>query len=714
MDSLFSSRWYRVAGVHPNLRPHVRVSRHIYRGQSWYLLQDASSGRHHRVDEGAFHFIGRMDGARTVDEIWHSMFNSLGERSPTQDDTIELLCQLNENGLLQCEITPDVAELFRRGRQRARRRRMSMLNPLAFRVPLMDPDLLLTRLAPLARLLFHPAVALLWAVVVGSALLAAASNWESIRSFAAVHMLTPRYLMLMWLVYPFIKALHELGHGLAVKAWGGEVREAGVTMLALVPAPFVDASAASAFPEKYRRVAVGAAGIMVELLLAAFAWFIWTRVSDGVVRDITFVIMVVSGVSTVLFNGNPLLRFDGYYIFADLIDVPNLAQRSIAYIGYLAQRRLLGVKNATSPVTGRGEAPILFFYAILSFAYRWFVTLLIVMWAGHISFWLGVAIAATVVYTMIMQPLASMVAFLKRAPQLARNRSRGIALAGGAAIAFLVLFCFVPAPFVTQAHGVVWLPEQARIRAATEGFITEVLAKDGQAINIGDPILVLSDPELLAERETVRAAIQALDIQYTRELSINTARAKSIGEEAAAKRDELAHLDQRVEHLRVVSTERGTLVMPRAQDFPGTFVSKGTVLAHVLRAEQIRVKVAVWQEDSGVIRGGARDVEVRLVDAPDQVLSAQLSGEVPAATVYLPTAALGDRAGGPIVTDPADKDGLKTLEPMFLYELLLNAKTLDRVGARVSVRFNHGAKPLAMQVQRRLQQLFLKQFNPQS
>jgi putative peptide zinc metalloprotease protein len=714
MESLFSTRWYRVAGVHPSLRAHVRVSRHIYRGQTWYLLQDAASGRHHRVDETAFHFIGRMDGARTVDEIWHSMFNSLGERSPTQDGTIELLCQLNENGCLQCEITPDVAELFRRNRQRVKKRRLAMLNPLAFRVPLADPDALLTRMAPLARVLFHPAVALVWLVIVATAVLSVAANWEAVRSFAAVHMLTPRYLMLTWMVYPFIKALHELGHGLAVKAWGGEVREAGISMLLLVPAPFVDASAASAFPEKYRRVAVGAAGIMVELMLAALAWFLWNRVSDGVIRDIAFVIMVVSGVSTVLFNGNPLLRFDGYYVFADIIDVPNLGQRGNAYLGYLAQRYLLGVNSATSPVTGRGEAPILFCYAVLAFFYRWFVTALIVMWAGRVSFWLGAAIGLTVLYSMVMRPLAAGVLFLKRAPQLSRTRSRGLAVAGALAIALLVVFCFVPMPFVTHAQGVVWLPEQARVRAGTEGFIEEVLAKDGQAVNVGDPILLLSDPELLADRARVQAALAALDVQYTREVAVNTARAKSIAEDAAAKNAELAQIDERIQNLRVAAKERGTLVMPRAQDLPGTFVAKGTVLAHVLRPEQIRVKVAVWQEDSGLIHGGASAVEVKLVDVPDQVLHARMTGEVPAATVYLPTAALGDRAGGPIVTDPTDKDGLKTLEPMFLYELLLDTKTLERVGARVSVRFDHGSKPLAFQVQRRLQQLFLKQFSAQA
>jgi len=219
---------------------------------------------------------------------------------------------------------------------------------------------------------------------------------------------------------------------------------------------------------------------------------------------------------------------------------------------------------------------------------------------------------------------------------------------------------------------------------------------------------------LLAQREGVLAAIQGLDIQYTREIGINAARAKSIAEEAAARRAELAQLDDRVAHLHVSSTERGTLVMPRAQDLPGAFVAKGTVLAHVLRPEQIRIKVAVWQEDSGLIHGGARQVQVKLVDEPDQILTGELTGEVPAATVYLPTPALGDRGGGPIVTDPTDKEGIKTLEPMFLYELLLNTKTLERVGGRATVRFDHGSRPLAFQMQRRLQQLFLKQFNPQT
>jgi putative peptide zinc metalloprotease protein len=712
MESLFSPRWYRVAGIHPRLRSHVRVSRHVYRGQVWYLLQDQSSNRHHRVNEGAFHFIGRMDGKRSTDEIWHSLLTQLRENTPTQDETIEILCQLSDNDLLQCEITPNVAELFRRRFEKERKRRIAMLNPLAFRVPLFDPDKLLTRLAPLAHALFHPAALAVWLVVFLLGLLAAGSHWKEIGAFASVHMLTPKYLLLLWLCYPIIKTFHELGHGLAVKAWGGEVRETGVSILMLVPVPYVDASAASAFPEKHRRAAVGAAGMMVELFLAALATFVWINVEDGFVRDVAFVLMVIGGVSTVLFNGNPLLRFDGYYVLSDLLDVPNLGPRSNAYAGYLAQRYLLRIEGAVSPVTAKGEPSLLLSYAILSFGYRWFIAGLIVFWCGSYSFWLGMLAGVMVGFTMVVKPIARLIEFLRKSPLLSRSRSRSYTVAAGAALVMVLLLFVIPVPFSTTAQGVVWLPEHARVRAATGGFVVEVLADDGQAVKKGDALLVLSDPDLVVQEAAARAQAYALEIEHTRAMGIDTPMSQSIKEELAAKRAEVADLQRRIENLRVVSNVDGTLVMPRPQDLPGRYVGRGEVLAHVLRSEDIAVKVAVPQADAGMITGGTQEVAVSLTDRRGQVVAAQLTGGVPAATAVLPTAALGDRAGGPVATDPADTDGLRTLEPVFLFDVQLAATQLQRVGSRAWVRFDHGARPIGVQWHRRLHQLLLKQFNP--
>jgi len=711
VQGLFSSQWYRVAGLHPRLRAHVQVSRHVYRGQVWYLLQDQSSGRNHRVDEAAFHLIGRMDGRRSTDEIWHALLGQLGERTPTQDEAIELLCQLSDHELLQCEITPDVAELFRRRFRNARKRRLGMINPLSFRVPVFDPDALLTRLAPLGRMTFTPGMLVLWLAFVFVAILSAASHWREITAFASVHMLTPRYLLMMWICYPLVKAVHELAHGLAVKTWGGEVRETGVSVMLLLPVPYVDASAASAFPERHRRAAVGAAGIMAELFLAALGLLVWLNVEDGVVRDCAFVVMFIGSVSTVLFNGNPLLRFDGYYVLSDLLDMPNLGPRANAWIGHLAQRHLLRVESAPPPTTP-GEPALLATYAVLAYAYRWVVSGLIVLWCGSYSLWLGLLAGAFIGFSMVAKPVAQLVEFLRRAPQLARTRTRAWTVAGSLAGGVLIALFVLPLPFSTTVDGVVWLPEDARIRAGTSGFVSEVLVADGQPVEAGEALLVLSDPDLQAQYAAAVARVQAIEVEYTRAMGVDTPLAHSLEQDLDAGRSEAADLQRRLESLVVVSPVAGKLVLPRPQDLPGSFVARGDVLAHVLRPEDIAVKVAVPQADAALIQGSTRDVEVSLIDHARSREPAHLSGGTPAATAMLPTAALGTRSGGSVPVDPADKEGVRTLEPVFLIDVKLDARRLERVGARAWVRFDHGVRPIGLQWQRRLHQLFLKQFNP--
>ena len=160
------------------------------------------------------------------------------------------------------------------------------------------------------------------------ATLLAAVHWRELASSDLAGVLEPHNLLLLALAYPVVKTAHELGHGLAAKAWGGAVHELGLMFLVFVPVPYVDASSTSSFRSKYRRMVVGAAGIMVELFLAAAALLVWLHVEPGVVRSLAFNVMMIGGVSTVFFNGNPLLRFDGYYVLADWIEIPNLSARS--------------------------------------------------------------------------------------------------------------------------------------------------------------------------------------------------------------------------------------------------------------------------------------------------------------------------------------------------------------------------------------------------
>src|SRR5262249_31618300 len=187
------------------------------------------------------------------------------------------------------------------------------------------------RTRPLAKWLFGPAGAILWLVVVPPALLLAAQHWQELGANASDQILAANNVLPLALVYVALKALHEFGHGFAVKAFGGAVHELGVMILVLAPLPYVDASAASGFRSKWRRALVGSAGMIVEVFFAALALYIWLVVEPGLVRALAFDAMVVAGVSTVVFNGNPLLRYDGYYILADLLEIPNLAQRAARY-----------------------------------------------------------------------------------------------------------------------------------------------------------------------------------------------------------------------------------------------------------------------------------------------------------------------------------------------------------------------------------------------
>ena len=355
-DSLFSPSWYRVAELKPRLRSHVEIHRHEYRGRLWYVLQDHAGGRSHRLTPAAYRLVGLMDGVRTVEQLWQLTDAQVSDAAPTQDEVIRLLGQLHAADALICDAPPDGQELFRRFQRHQRMRwKQRLWTPLAVRLPLFDPDRFLERGLPLVRPLFTGYGVGIWLAVVATGIILAGVHWTDLTQNIVDRALTPQNLLLLWLVYPVVKALHELGHGFAVKIYGGEVHEIGIMFLVLIPIPYVDASAASGFRGKYRRMTVGAIGIAVELFLGSLALFVWLNAEPGAVHAVAYNIMLISGVSTLLFNGNPLLRFDGYYVLADGLEIPNLGTRSNKFLGYLAQRYLFGTRDAESPANTFGE-----------------------------------------------------------------------------------------------------------------------------------------------------------------------------------------------------------------------------------------------------------------------------------------------------------------------------------------------------------------------
>jgi putative peptide zinc metalloprotease protein len=711
-EPVFSSSWYRVAALKPRLRRHARLHRHTYRGQVWYVLEDASTGRCHRLSVAAHQLVAQMDGSHSVEQLWEQVVGVFGDEAPTQDETIRFLGQLHAADVLTTDAAADTDEIARRHDKQFRQRlRQRLANPMAIRIPLFDPDPFLTRAMPWVRPLFTWTGLILWLILIGSAGVLAAFHWGELTGNLADRVLTPQNLIVLWLVYPLVKALHELGHGFAAKAWDSPVHEIGIMLLVLMPIPYVEASAASALQEKGRRMVVGAAGIMVELGLAAVALFIWLLVEPGVVRTIAWNVMLIGGVSTLLFNGNPLLRYDGYYVLVDAIEIPNLATRSNRYLGYLAQRYLFDIQDARSPVAGPGEAAWFFVYGIVSYCYRLFILFVIVLFIASRFFVIGVLLALWALAAQFLWPLLRQVWFLLNAPQLRRRRARALGASGALALGAASLIALLPVPSWTLADGVVWLPEDSRLRAETDAFIIRVLATDGQQVQAGQVLIEGDDPDLrlhLSLLESQRAELEARLIEAGYR---DRTRLQVVREEIAAVEADLARARERLAALTVHSPGDGTLILPEAADLPGRFVKRGQVLGYVNPGAGTVVRVVVDQSVIAQVQERTKSAQVWLAGWGRTPVAAEIARLVPAATEQLPSAALGVSGGGAIATDTADKDGTKTLAPMFQLDLtLLPEAGTDFLGSRVAVRFDHGYEPLAVQWYRSLRRLFLSHF----
>ena len=278
-ESLFSTYWYRVAKLKPMLRDAIQISRHVYRRQTWYVLRNSLNGRNHRFNAAAYALIGLMDGQRTVQQLWEDAGKQSADAVPTQDEIIRLLASLHDADLIQDDILPSTLDLFRQAQGQSNNSgKQRMTNPFFLRFPLFDPDGFLQRWGFLTAPLFTRGAFVLWLLIVLTALIAAGLHWPELSASLEDKLFSIRNLLLLWLVYPLVKILHEFSHAFAVKRWGGEVHEMGISLLALTPIPYVDATASAAFPEKQRRIAVAAMGIMAELLLASFALFVWLNV----------------------------------------------------------------------------------------------------------------------------------------------------------------------------------------------------------------------------------------------------------------------------------------------------------------------------------------------------------------------------------------------------------------------------------------------------
>ncbi len=711
-ESLFSQSWYRVAPLKPRLRSHVQIYKHAYRGQDWFVIQDRFTGRHHRFSPEAYQLIGLMDGRRTLGQIWETACARLGDHMPTQDETIGLLSGLFRSDLLQTCALPDFTDLQERRRRGKRSLLMTnLLSPMSVRFPLIDPDRFLSASLPFMLPFLGTWALLVWAMLVGSGVVLAALHWPDLAGDFSDSLMSLENLLLISLVYPILKIIHEFGHAFLVKKWGGEVHEMGIMLLVFMPIPYVDASSSLAFEDKRKRMLIGGAGILIELFLAALALLVWLNVEPGAVRATAYNVMLIAGVSTVLFNGNPLLRFDAYYVLADFLEIPNLGQRSNRYLGFLCQRHLLGVSQAENPAGSPGEAVWLFVYALASFVYRIFISVRIILFVAGKFFFIGLGLALWVAAAMVIGPVWRVGNYLIKDIHMQRKRVR-IGLMVVLPLALLIsALLFLPVPLYTSCEGVTWAPDESRVFAAADGFVTDVLVPSGSRVVPGTPLMRSENPELDTQVRFLEARFEEYQTRYQVSFLGDRTETVLMKEALARLEAELNHARQRREALLLRSSSTGIFVLPDAVDVTGRFYRRGMPLGYVLDSGRMRVRALIPQDDIERVRNDTHSVEIRLAENVGETIPASVIREVPAASRILPSLAFSIEGGGLYAIDPREPDYPQVLERLFQFDIQPARAATFKVEERVFVRFEHSPEPLAWRWFRAFRRLLLSHFS---
>jgi len=720
----FSESWYRVAAQKPRLRSTVQSYRQQYRGQLWHVLRDPSNNQFFRLNDAAYHFIGLLDGRRTVEEVWNACNEDLGDQSPTQNEAIQLLGQLYTSNLLRGEMPSDAEGMFERYRKRVTREvRGYMMNLLFIRIPLFDPDHVLTRWVKVFGWMFSWFGFLLWAILIGIGLFHVVGRAGELVN-QVNHVLAPENLIFLYLSFGGIKAIHEFGHGFACKKYGlrngsgGEVHTMGIMFLVFMPVPYVDASSAWALRSKWQRIAISAGGMYVELAVAAVAAIVWSNTGEGTaVHTICYNLMFIASVSSLLFNGNPLLRFDGYYILSDLLEIPNLSQRSKDYLYYFVRRYVYGVTRARTTANRAGEKRWLAAYGITSSIYRVFISVRILMFVADKLFFVGAAMAILAIVTWVVTPLGKWVKYLSTSAELSRVRPRAILATAIFFAAVILGVGAIPVAEYVRASGFVEPEELANVHAGAPGFVEGYLVSGSEVDPEGKPLVSTGNIDLETELQVQNLEHVVLQRQLSMARTSRYYEVQVIESQLDASQEAIDELQRRVDRLTVVAPIHGVWVAPDIDRMAGAFVRPGDLIGRVARRDSPIIRILADQRvgprlwDARTLIESA-DVEIRVRGQAAKLFTGTVTNFVPAGSNRLPTASMGYFAGGALAVDPSDPEGTQTLEHFFEFwiEPEEGQRALLLPGQRVEARFYLGHRPLVFQWWQAIRQLVQRRF----
>ncbi|MFO0858025.1 MAG: hypothetical protein U0640_11780 [Phycisphaerales bacterium] len=744
----FHESWHRVAELKPRLRPTVQIVRQVFRGSPWHVVQDEAGTDYFRMDASAYAFVGLLDGTRTVDDCWNACNQRLGDNSPTQGEIIQLLGKLYSNNLLAADVAGETDVMLRRQSKRRLREVQNFLTNLLFmRLPILNPDRFLTRTSWLFRWCFTPLGLVVWAAAILAGLWNLVGHFGELSSDAAT-MLSADNLFLLYITFAVLKLIHELGHAYACKIFGqregthGDVRTLGIMFLVFVPFPYIDVSSAWMLRDRRKRLLVAAMGMMWELFIAAFAAIVWVRAGEGTLtKALAHNAVWVASVTTVLFNINPLLRYDGYYMLCDVLGIPNLWQRASEYVQFLVKKVAWKTPKLTEPSLTPREPFWLVTYAVSSHIYRVFVFAGIIVFVAQQFFIIGMIFAIVGATMWAIVPLGKFVNYLATSPEIARVRGRAVGSSLGVAALLIGGVGFIPAPDHVRIEGVLESQDFSVIHAGEAGFVTGFAADHTSPITPSIVLVSARNEELNANIAELEATLTRLRVLRDEAIGQDATRVQQVEAQINAVDQKLAYARTQLDNLNTRDLSLGTKdrtltwISPDIAKRSGTFVQKGEPLGISADLTKLRVRgIATQLVAARLLNEGAKVAEIRAKARPQSETTGTVVSIQPAGTTTVPSQSLTFEAGGPIQRDVSAKSSEKVIskkpqasgggesnaerarEPHFEWQIDLDSLPQEKfqrqffIGQRVIARFRLPDAPLLVQgwryVRRELQARF--------
>lgn len=689
----------QLRGVQLGVRDDLEVTRQLFRGEPSYIIRDPVTFQSQRLSPEDYTVFASIEPSQKLGDVFAALVQKKQADVGHEEDFYRFVMSLHRIGFLQLPISSDKM-LYRRHQMKVRaRNRERLMSILFLKIPLVNPDAFLTRTINLVKWIFTPHFFALWSAMMLAAGFIVVKRWGEITE-PIQGLLATQNLVLMWVTLIGLKIFHEFGHAYCCKHFGGHVPEMGAFMILFTPCAYVDATASWGFNHKRHRVYVCLAGIYFECIIACLAIFVWAFSAPGLVKSAAYNVIFLATVVTVLFNINPLMRYDGYYVLSDMVEIPNLRARSTNYVIAILKRVVFGVPIGQA-VRSFSERAILFSYGVCASIYK--VTLMLAISAVIASkvFLGGVALAVVYVGSTVFKTLCKLTEYLWQAEETAHARLRAITISAVTLLLLPLALFFVPVPASVVAGAVVIAERESVAHVREPGFVRELWLENGQQVVAGAPLVALENhvyDEQVANAESMVAAAE------TRIDAFRVTQPAFVEQESAQLR-----LSRR--ELEMARTSRAELVVHAPFDgrvveclepeANGRFLTAGTPVATII-AGPYQVVAILNEQQMASVRPEVGDVvSFRSVAFPGLTIEGHIRRVFPAGSRKVDMESLTHLAGGSIAVDPTDGTAA---EPYF--EILIDldktqAGTL-RHGITGAVRLASRPTPLGVRATHRI------------